>query len=91
MSVTLRPMSANTGMEVSGIDLREPVGEQAYLEMRHALCDTGVICFRGQELSPAHHLAFARRFGAVPPAEFLTTPDGFPEIGIVGKEPDQTR
>ncbi|MDX1486496.1 MAG: TauD/TfdA family dioxygenase [Alphaproteobacteria bacterium] len=90
-AVTLRPMSANTGMEVLGADLREPLSEAAYLEMRHALCDTGVICFRGQDLSCAQHLAFAKRFGDVPPAEFLKTPDGFPEIGIVGKEPDETR
>ena len=54
-AVTLRPMSANTGMMVSGIDLREPVPEPAYREMRHALCDRGVICFRGQDLDPAQH------------------------------------
>ena len=90
-SVTLRPMSANTGMEILGIDLSAPMDERAYHEMRHALCDTGVICFRGQKLNSAQHLAFAQRFGAVPPAEFLKTPEGFPEIGIVGKEPDETR
>lgn len=27
----------------------------------------------------------------MPPAEFLKTPEGFPEIGIIGKEPGQTR
>lgn len=90
-AIALRPMSAHTGMEVLGVDLREPLDERAYLDMRHALCDTGVIVFRDQELSPAQHLSFARRFGAVPPAEFLKTPDGFPEIGIIAKEPDQTR
>ncbi len=90
-AVALRPLSAHTGMEVVGIDLCEPVSEAAYRDMRHALCDTGVICFRGQELTCAQHLAFARLFGDVPPAEFLKTPDGFPEIGIIGKEPGQTR
>ncbi len=89
--VTMRPMSANTGMEIIGLDLRQPLDEQAYLELRHALCDSGVISFRGQEMTPAHHLAFAQRFGDVPAAEFLKTPDGFPEIGIIGKQPDQTR
>jgi len=90
-AVTLRPMSANTGMMVSGIDLREQVPEAAYREMRHALCDRGVICFRGQDLTPAQHLTFAKLFGDVPPAEFLKTPDGFPEIGIISKLPDETR
>ena len=84
-------MSAHTGMEVSGVDLREPITERAYLDMRHALCNTGVICFRGQDLTPAQHLAFARRFGDVPPWGTLNSPDGFPEIGIIGKEPDETR
>jgi len=90
-AVSLRPMSANTGMEVSGIDLREAVPEAAYREMRHALCDRGVISFRGQDLDPAQHLAFAKLFGDVPPAEFLKTPEGFPEIGIIAKLPDETR
>ncbi len=90
-SLTMRRMSANTGMEVLDIDLREPLDEQAYLELRHALSDSGVISFRGQDLTPAHHLAFAKRFGDVPSAEFTKTPDGFPEIAIIGKEQDETR
>lgn len=89
--LAMRPMSANTGMEVTGIDLREPLSEQAYLELRHALNETGVICFRDQELEPAHQLAFAQYFGTPVNAEFLKTVPGFPTVAEVRKEPEETR
>jgi taurine dioxygenase len=87
----MRRASAHAGMEIEGIDLREPLSEQAYGEIRHALCDTGVILFRDQDLTPAHQAAFAARFGDCPNAEFLKTVEGFPQIGKIAKEPDQTR
>lgn len=30
-AITVRPMSAFTGAEISGVDLREPLTEQTYL------------------------------------------------------------
>ncbi len=90
-AVRMRPVSANTGMEILDVDLREPLSDAAFGEIRRALNDWGVIFFRGQKLEPAHHLAFAKRFGAVPPAEFLETVPGFPEVGLIKKEPAETR
>ena len=62
--ITVRPLSAYTGAEISGIDLREPLEEQDYLKIRQAINDWGAIFFRDQVLTPAQQLAFARRFGA---------------------------
>lgn len=90
-AVGMRPLSANTGMEIEGVDLREPLSDGAYAEIRRALAETGVIVFRDQELEPGHHLAFARRFGPVPDAEFLQTVPGFPQIGLIKKEAHETR
>lgn len=90
-AVKMRPLSANTGMEIEGVDLREPLEDAAYREIRAALTETGVIVFRDQDLEPAHHLAFARRFGPVPEAEFLETVPGFPEIGLIAKAEHETR
>jgi len=87
----LRPMSATTGMEVAGVDLRQPLPEETTRAIRRALCEWGVVTFRDQAIAPAQHLAFARRFGEVPPSEFLVTAPGFPQIGEIRKEPDQTR
>jgi taurine dioxygenase len=89
--VAMRPMSANTGMEILDVDLAKPLSEAAYREIRLALNDWGVVTFRDQTLTPAQHLAFARRFGTVPPAEFIGTVEGFAEVGIIKKEPEETR
>ncbi|MFT5540360.1 MAG: taurine dioxygenase [Alphaproteobacteria bacterium] len=90
-AVKMRPLSANTGMEILGVDLREPLSDAAYVEIRRALVETGIIVFRGQNLEPAHHLAFAKRFGPVPAAEFLETVPDFPEIGLIQKQENETR
>jgi taurine dioxygenase len=90
-AVKMRPMSANTGMEILDVDLREPLSDAACREIRLALNETGVIFFRNQKIGPEHQLAFARRFGTVQPVEFLETVSGFPEVGIIRKDPDQTR
>jgi taurine dioxygenase len=89
--VKMRPMSATTGMEILGVDLRQPLTDAQYREIRRALNDRGVITFRDQDIGPEHQLAFARRFGTVLPVEFLETVPGFPEVGIVAKEPGETR
>ena len=90
-AVKMRPMSASTGMEILDVDLREPLSDAAYREIRLALNETGVIFFRNQKIGPEHQLAFARRFGTVQPVEFLETVSGFPEVGIIRKDPEQTR
>lgn len=90
-TVRMRPMSANCGMEILDVDLRAPLTDAAYREIRFALNEWGVITFRDQQIGPEHQLAFARRFGTVQPVEFLETVEGFPEVGIIRKDPEQTR
>ena len=49
--ITVRSLSAYTGAEISGIDLREPLEEKAYLEIRQAINDWGAVFFRDQVLT----------------------------------------
>lgn len=90
-TIDVRPVSPHTGAEIHGVDLRFPLEEQTYLEMRHALNRYGVIFFRDQDISHAQHLAFAERFGEIDLSSFLKHPPGFPMIGEVRKEPEATR
>ena len=90
-TVDVRPVSPHVGAEIRGIDLRQPLPEQAYREIRHALNEHGVIFFRDQDIDNAQHLAFAERFGKIETAAFLNTPPGFPMIGEIRKEPEATR
>jgi taurine dioxygenase len=91
-TVDVRPLSATTGAEIHGVDLSQPLAEPAYLEIRNALNDYGVIFFRDQEITPAQHFAFAERFGGAlkTRAQHATAMDGFP-ISEVRKEPNETR
>mgnify|MGYP000179768594 FL=1 len=49
-----------------------------------------VIFFRGQDLKPAHQLAFARRFGEIVSYPMVTGLEDHPEIVPVVKRPDET-
>jgi taurine dioxygenase len=50
---------------VSGLDLKSPLGDEAFAELRHALTTHEVLFFRDQFLDAEAQLALARRFGEV--------------------------
>ena len=73
------------GAEISGIDLREPLDDTTYLALRRAVVKHKVIFFRDQDITPAQHVAFARRFGALEiHPTFAHHPD-HPELVILGR------
>lgn len=93
-AITLRPLSAHTGVEIADVDLSQPLEEQTYLEIRHALNEWGAIFFHNQELTPTQQVAFARRFGAVESDAHVSNMqevDGAPEVKRVMREADDVR
>jgi len=89
--IRVEPLSTALGAEIGGIDLAVPPAEPVLSEIRHAFGQYGVIFFRDQELTPEHHLAFARRIGDIDVNRFFTAVPGYPEIAEVRKEPEQRR
>jgi taurine dioxygenase len=87
--IGIRKASAALGAEILGVDLAQPLPTETIDEIRQALFDFGVIFFRDQQLTPDQHLAFARQFGDINVNRFFTPVDGYPEIAVVGKEPEQ--
>src|ERR1700740_1763375 len=63
----LKPLSAGFGLEASGIELSEPLSDEAFAEIEDAFFDGQVLAFRRQQLAPAEFVAFARRFGKPEP------------------------
>lgn len=61
-----RKLSDDFAIEVSGVDL-SALEENAFKRMEQAFFQHQVLVLRGQELSAAHFLAFARRFGRPEP------------------------
>jgi taurine dioxygenase len=59
------PLSHALGAELRGIDVAGPVSDRAVAAIRAAWHKHHVILFRGCRLTPAQHVAFSRRFGAL--------------------------
>ena len=77
------PVAAALGAEVEGIDLREPIDDALFGELRAGLLEHQVLFFREQDIEPAHHLALARRFGEPVAHPAYETVTGFPQINIL--------
>ncbi len=88
----IRALSEHTGTEVSGLDLREPVGEDVREALRHAFVDKSVLVVRNQSLSPHQLVAAVGLFGEIfrqhntrfalpecPEIHYLSNQDSFPD------------
>jgi taurine dioxygenase len=64
-SVEVKALEGSLGARVRGVDARRPLGCDELAVIRGALLDRRVLFFRGQDLSPEEHLAFAAQFGAL--------------------------
>lgn len=60
----ISPRAGHLGVDVHGIDLREPLSPELRSDLRHLLDRHLVVFFPGQELDDAGQLAFALQFGA---------------------------
>lgn len=55
------------GVEAAGVDLSRPLADDAWAELLRAFYEHHVLAIRGQEISAAQFLAFARRIGPPQP------------------------
>ncbi|MEA2739950.1 MAG: taurine dioxygenase, partial [Acetobacteraceae bacterium] len=90
-SIQIRPVGGAVGAEIAGLDLSEPLADTARDTIRQTLADRGVVFFRDQSLSPEQHIGLARQFGEINVNRFFAHADGYPEIALVVKEPQQTK
>ncbi len=82
------PMTPAIGAEIAGVDLSRELDDATIAEIRAALLIHKVIFFRDQNITPAQHIAFARRFGTleIHPATPKGQPD--PEVLHIAHGPD---
>lgn len=86
--IRLVPVAAALGAEVEGVDLREPIGDALFEELRAALLEHQVLFFRDQDIDPAHHLALARRFGEPVAHPAYPLVEGFSTINVLEVTPE---
>jgi taurine dioxygenase len=72
MSLEGRPLGT-LGVEVVGLDLREPIPESQWRALRELVVNEGLVVFRDQPMSPEHQIELGRRFG---PLENTSLEDG---------------
>ncbi len=89
VALRLTPLSDAVGAEVHDVDLNGPIDAALFAAIEQAFLDHGLLLFRGQDLSPAAHVALSRRFGDLEihvQKNFLL--DGHPEILVIGNDHD---
>lgn len=82
----VEPLTPTIGAEISGVDLREPLSTEQVTQIEDALLAHLVVFFRNQDITPAQHIAFGRRFGELCYPPFMTDHGDDPEILVL----DQT-
>jgi taurine dioxygenase len=83
--IEVRRIAGALGAEIHGVDLARPLPDETVAEIRRAFLEHLVIFFRGQTLTPAEFMAFARRMGQPIEYPFVKGIDGFPEVIEVKK------
>jgi taurine dioxygenase len=81
-------LSATIGAVISGVDLTTDLADPVIAELRQALLDYKVLFFRDQPLTPAQHVAFARRFGELEVHPFIPANRDEPELVRFAKSKD---
>jgi taurine dioxygenase len=81
VALDVRPLSANIGAEIRGLDLREPLDPATLAAVRATWLDRKVVFFPEQNLDAAQHVAFAGQFGELTPAHPVVPGiPGHPEV-----------
>ena len=61
--VTVTRVGVNLGAEISGVDLRQPLSDEAFDAIQAALVEHELIIFRDQEITSDNLIEFGHRFG----------------------------
>ncbi len=78
--IRVQPVAGSLGAEIHGVDLREPLDDATYAEIKRALLENLVIFFRDQDITPEQQIAFGRRFGELHIHPFIPSLEGHKEI-----------
>lgn len=61
----LVPITDTCGTEVRGIDVAKNISDRDFGRIYQAWIDTTILLFRGQNMTPAQHVEFSKRFGEI--------------------------
>ena len=90
-AIRVKRLTPLIGAEISGVDLSDPLGNQAFDEIHRALMEHLVVFFRDQNLTPEQHLDFGRRFGELHVHPIAPHEPGMPELMRVYTDANSAR
>jgi taurine dioxygenase len=90
VTMEVRRVAGALGAEVLGVDLAHALDDDQAATLRRAWHEHLVLFFRGQDLTPAQFMAFARRIGRPVEYPFVKGIEGYPEIIEVKKLAHET-
>jgi taurine dioxygenase len=83
---TVTRSTPTIGAEIGGIDLGSPIDDETCGALRRALLKFKVLFFRDQDVTPAQHVAAARRFGELEVHPVFPHHPGHPELVVFGRD-----
>lgn len=78
----LRRIGPVFGAEITGVDLRN-LDDATFADVRRALVEHQVLVLPGQDIEPATHIAFGKRFGPLSVSPFSPNADDAPELMVL--------
>ena len=81
--IEIRKVTPAIGAEIHGIDLAQPLGNEAFQTVHDALMDNLVVFFRDQQLDHAQQKAFGHRFGQLHIHPAAPSIPGHPEVMVI--------
>jgi taurine dioxygenase len=78
--IKVQPYAGSLGAEISGVDLRKPLPDDVFDEIRRAFQENLVVFIVGQDLTADHQCDFARRFGHLTKHPYYQTMKNYPEV-----------
>lgn len=82
----VRRSTPTIGAEITGIDFARPLDDATCLALRRALLKYKVLFFRDQHITPAQHVAAARRFGELEVHPMIPHHPEHPELVVFGRD-----
>lgn len=87
--IKVRQLTGNIGAEVTGVNLKEDLGNEAFSAIQDALHENLVLVFPGQDLTAPEQSRFSQRFGPVEPHPYGSRPgiEEAPEVIVLETKP----
>ena len=76
MPFTIVPIRSDFGARIEGLDLRQPVGEAEFAQLRRALDDHSILVISGVALDDAQQIAFSKLWGPMEPTKGVNPASG---------------